>query len=232
MSTVTPSRGTHPLLLKYLTQLSLHPLRTKAITTGTLCFVQEVLGSTLARAPVQRPAKDAPYILHILAGLNIDLKAFKMALYGFLVSAPLGHFLTGALQKAFAGKTSTGAKIGQILANSLLIAPIQTASFLASMAVINGAKSIDEVVKTVKAGFFSVLRISWVISPLTLVIAQKFVPLDLWVPFFNAIQFVLGTFFNVHVKQMRIAAAKKERLEKEKLERETQEQNLAREDSQ
>lgn len=104
-----------------------------------------------------------------------------MAIYGFLVSAPIGHVLTGALQKSFAGKTGTGAKIAQILANSLLISPIQTASkliyfefailyqsklhsvvFLASMAVINGAKSGGEIIKTIKAGFFSVLRVFFV----------------------------------------------------------------------
>jgi peroxisomal membrane protein 2 len=51
-----------------------------------------------------------------------------MALYGFFISAPLGHFLVGALQKAFAGKTGTAAKIGQIVASNLLIAPIQAAS--------------------------------------------------------------------------------------------------------
>lgn len=49
-----------------------------------------------------------------------------MALYGFLVSAPLGHVLVTALQRAFAGKTSTGAKVAQILASNLLVAPIQT----------------------------------------------------------------------------------------------------------
>ncbi|KAF5384997.1 hypothetical protein D9615_001403 [Tricholomella constricta] len=208
----------HPLLLKYLAELASHPLRTKAITTGTLCFLQEVLGSTIARVPVQTPAKNAPSVVHLLAALNIDLKALKMAIYGFLVSAPMGHFLTGALQKAFAGKTGTSAKIAQILANSLLVSPIQSAVFLASMAVINGAKTVDEVIKTVKAGFFSVLRVSWVVSPLTLVVAQSFVPLDLWVPFFNSIQFILGTFFNVQVKKLRIAAAKKAEGEKKEKE--------------
>lgn len=90
--------------------------------------MQEILGSTFAGVPVRRPSKDAPYILHALAKGNVDMKAFKMAIYGFLVSAPTGHVLTGALQKAFAGKTGTGAKVAQVLANSLIIAPIQTAS--------------------------------------------------------------------------------------------------------
>jgi hypothetical protein len=102
-----------------------------------------------------------------------------MGIYGFLISAPLGHFLVGTLQKAFAGRKGVGAKIGQLLANNLIIAPIQavgtteqthypshiineikSTAYLASMAVINGAKSKAEVIKTVKAGFFAVVRVS------------------------------------------------------------------------
>jgi peroxisomal membrane protein 2 len=95
-------------------------------STATLCFLQEVLGSNLAGMPVKRPAKDAPFPLHILAGLHVDIKAVKMAIYGFLVSAPIGHVLIGTLQSAFSGKTGTGAKIAQLLANNLLVSPIQT----------------------------------------------------------------------------------------------------------
>ena len=66
------------------------------------------------------------------------------------------------------------------------------------MAIINGATTLEEVIKTVKSGFFSVIRvcaflyirslsgmltntpnkISWVVSPLSLTIAQKFIPVE------------------------------------------------------
>ncbi|KAJ3516467.1 hypothetical protein NLJ89_g1110 [Agrocybe chaxingu] len=219
MSVVAPPKSTHPLLVKYLAQLTLHPLRTKALTTATLCFLQEVLGSNRPLGPQPKVSKGASPLVRTLGTVHVDLKALKMALYGFLISAPLSHYLIGLLQKAFAGKTSTGAKIGQIVASNLLIAPIQTSAYLSSIAVINGASSVDEVIKTVKAGFFSVIRISWVVSPLSMTIAQKFIPVELWVPFFNAIQFVLGTYFNMRVKQLRLAALKKEKLEREKEER-------------
>jgi peroxisomal membrane protein 2 len=112
-----------------------------------------------------------------LAKAHIDIKAAKMAIYGLLVSAPLSHVLVQYLQKAFAGKTSPGARIAQIVASNLLVSPIQTAgqllvspsytgvlhvlvsAYLASMAIINGATTLDEVIKTVKAGFFSVIRV-------------------------------------------------------------------------
>jgi len=219
MSAIPATKGVHPLLVKYLAQLALHPLRTKAVTTGTLCFLQEVLGSNISGTPV-KVSKGAPPLVRLLGNAHIDARALKMAIYGFLVSAPLSHVLIGLLQKAFAGRTSTRDKIAQIIASNLLISPIQTSSYLASMAVINGASSLDEVVKTVKAGFFSVIRISWVVSPLSMTIAQKFIPVELWVPFFNAIQFVLGTYFNVRVKQIRLAAARKEKQEREKQEKE------------
>ncbi|EPQ60534.1 hypothetical protein GLOTRDRAFT_68255 [Gloeophyllum trabeum ATCC 11539] len=199
----------NPLLASYLAQLALHPLRTKAFTTATLCFLQEVLATHFAGVPAKKPSPDAPLYHQLLARSQIDTKALKMAVYGFFISAPMGHYLVGALQKAFAGKTSTAAKIGQILANNLLVAPIQASVYLASMAVINGAKTKEEVVKTVKSGFMAVMRMTWITSPLTLVFAQQFLSPELWVPFFNIVGFVLGTYFNTKVKQIRLAAEKK-----------------------
>ncbi|KAF8807723.1 hypothetical protein BYT27DRAFT_6585547 [Phlegmacium glaucopus] len=210
---------THPLLHKYLTQLSLHPLRTKAITTAILCFLQEVLGSNLSGTPAN-VSKNASAMVRSLQSVHLNTKAVKMAIYGFLVSAPLSHALIGLLQKAFAGRTGPRARVGQIITSNLFVSPIQASVYLASMAVINGATSLDEVIKTVRAGFFSVVRISWLVSPLSMTIAQNFIPVELWVPYFNAIQFVLGTYFNMRVKQARLAALKKEKQGGEKQERE------------
>ncbi|KZT30692.1 hypothetical protein NEOLEDRAFT_1082962 [Neolentinus lepideus HHB14362 ss-1] len=213
MSSVTvvevQAKKVNPLLASYLVQLALNPLRTKSITTGVLCFLQEVLATHLAGVPVQKPSPDAPVYRQLLARSKIDAKAVKMAIYGFFISAPMSHYLVGALQKAFAGKTSTAAKIGQILASNLLVAPIQTSVYLASMAVINGAQSVDEVIKTVKSGFAAVMRVTWLTSPLTLVFAQQFLSPELWVPFFNAVGFVMGTYFNTRVKKIRMAVEKK-----------------------
>jgi peroxisomal membrane protein 2 len=48
-----------------------------------------------------------------------------MFVYGFLVSAPLGHLLLSLQQRAFAGRTGARAKFAQILSSNLIIAPIQ-----------------------------------------------------------------------------------------------------------
>ncbi|KAI0036615.1 hypothetical protein K488DRAFT_40712 [Vararia minispora EC-137] len=217
MSTaVVKSRGTHSLLAAYLAQLATHPLRTKAITVGTLCFLQEVLASHLAGVPMRKPLWIDPWYKHLLLRAKVDSKAFKMAIYGFLVSAPLGHFLVGWLQKAFVGRTGTSAKVAQIIASNLLIAPVQATVYLASMAVINGAKSLDEIKKTVRGGFMTVLRVSWVSSPLSMAFAQNFLPPDLWVPFFNLVSFSIGTYFNTRVKSLKLAAERKKAAEEGK----------------
>jgi len=189
-------------LLAYLAQLSQHPLRTKVLTTGTLCFLQEVLGSHLAHEPVRPAPKNAPVYSHLLAHAKVDARAGKMALYGFLVSAPLSHVLVGQLQRVFAGRTGRAAKIGQVVASSLIVSPIQAFFYLASLSLIKGARSWSEVKKTVKGGFLPVIRVMWVSSPLSLAFAQSFLSPELWVPFFNLVSFVLGTYFNTQMKKL------------------------------
>lgn len=44
-----------------------------------------------------------------------------MALYGAIISAPLGHFLITILQKVFRGRTSLKAKILQIMISNLIV---------------------------------------------------------------------------------------------------------------
>ena len=145
-------------------------------STGILSFLQEILGSNLAGVPITRPSKDASAVTHILARARIDLKSLKMGAYGAFIAAPMSHYLVGILQRFFAGKTSATARAAQILANNIFIAPIQTIGeprdeylsrilifhsvFLTSMAIINGAKSLEEIKRTVKGGFFSVIRVS------------------------------------------------------------------------
>ncbi|KAI0800869.1 hypothetical protein C8Q74DRAFT_1239067 [Fomes fomentarius] len=214
MSSAAPKQ-LNPLLAAYLRSLATNPLQTKAITTALLQFFQEILASHFAGTPPPRVAKDAPFLVHVLARAQVSGKAFKMAAYGAFVSAPVAHTLISVLQRAFAGKTGLTARLGMLLASQLVVAPIQIFTYLACMAVINGAKGVDEVSKTVKAGFGRVLRLTWMTSPVYTVFAQQFLPPELWVPFFNLMQFITGTYFNTKLKKMRIEAEEKAKKERE-----------------
>lgn len=185
-------------LAAYLKQLQSNPLRTKMLTSGSLAGLQEVLASFIARDGGKH-------------GHYFNSRVPKMAAYGAFISAPLGHFLIHILQRLFAKRTSLTAKIMQILVSNLVIAPIQNSIYLASMAVIAGARTFHQVRATVRAGFMPVMKVTWVTSPLALAFAQKFLPEHTWVPFFNVIAFVIGTWINSQTKKKRLQALRRKR---------------------
>ena len=193
------------------------------LTSGSLAALQEVLASYIARDRSKH-------------GHYINSRVPKMAVYGAFISAPLGHFLIHILQKMFKNRTSLKAKIMQILVSNLIvrfplslssslgvcvleartharkpqqIAPIQNTVYLASMAVIAGARAFHQIRATVRTGFMPVMKVTWVTSPLALAFAQKFLPEHTWVPFFNIIAFVIGTWINSQTKKKRIQALRK-----------------------
>jgi hypothetical protein len=77
------------------------------------------------------------------------------------------------------------------------------------MALIAGAKTFHQVKATVRVGFWRVMRVSWITSPICLAFAQKFLPENTWVPFFNLVSFIIGTYINTVTKKKRLAALRK-----------------------
>lgn len=188
--------GTKGYLAAYLKQLKENPLRTKMLTAGTLAGSQELLASWLAKDRNKH-------------GNYFTSRVPKMAAYGALVSAPMGHFLIWLLQKIFKNRTSLRAKIMQIIVSNLIVAPIQNSVYLVAMALIAGARTYHQVRATVRVGFWKVMRISWITSPICLAFAQKFLPEQTWVPFFNLVSFIIGTYINTMTKKKRLAALRK-----------------------
>ncbi len=89
------------------------------------------------------------------------------------------------------------------------VSPIQNTVYLASMAIIAGARTFHQIRATVRAGFMPVMKVSWITSPIALAFAQKFLPEYMWVPFFNFVAFLIGTYINTHTKKKRLAALRK-----------------------
>ncbi|KAK6070615.1 Mpv17/PMP22 family protein [Seiridium cupressi] len=188
--------GTKGYLMAYIKQLEENPLRTKMLTAGTLAGLQEFLASWLAKDRNKH-------------GNYFTSRVPKMAAYGALISAPLGHFLIWCLQKAFKNRTSLRAKILQILVSNFIIAPIQNSVYLVAMALIAGARTYHQVRATVRVGFMKVMKVSWITSPICLAFAQQFLPEQTWMPFFNVVAFIIGTYINTMTKKKRLAALRK-----------------------
>ncbi|EMF15153.1 uncharacterized protein SEPMUDRAFT_147115 [Sphaerulina musiva SO2202] len=193
---LTKGSGPNGYLAWYLKKLQDDPLKTKMVTSGALSGAQEFLASWIAKDRSKH-------------GHYFTSRVPKMAVYGAFISAPLGHVMISILQKLFAGRTSLRAKILQILVSNLIIAPIQNAVYLTSMAVIAGARTFHQIRATVKAGFMPVMKVSWITSPIALAFAQAFLPNEVWVPFFNVVGFIIGTYINAHTKKKRLQALRR-----------------------
>lgn len=77
------------------------------------------------------------------------------------------------------------------------------------MALIAGAETFHQVKATVRVSFRKVMCVSWISSPICLAFAQKFLPEYTWVPFFNLVSFIIGTYINTITKKKRLAALRK-----------------------
>jgi hypothetical protein len=78
------------------------------LTSGSLSALQELLASWIA----QDRNKNGHYFTS---------RVPKMAIYGSLISAPIGHVLINILQWLFSGRTSVRAKVAQILVSNLVV---------------------------------------------------------------------------------------------------------------
>lgn len=192
------------------------------ITSGVLSALAEVLAGHFAGVvptntstpssldEKKRQAQHNPVgLLQAYATkLGINERAFKMFLYGFFVSAPMGHVLTGLLQKAFVGRTTTKDKILQIITSNLTVSVFANCVYLSCMAYINGARGVDNIKRAVKAAFWPVMRVTWSTSPITIAVAQNYLPAVVWEPFFTFIRFILATYFNTIAKSKQIKLAR------------------------
>ncbi|KAF7727088.1 hypothetical protein EC973_008051 [Apophysomyces ossiformis] len=174
----------------YLAQLAANPLRTKAITSGFLSGTQELSAQKLSGAK------------------QLDRKIIQMAAYGLLISGPLNHTLYEIMNKLFAGKTGIKVKVGQLLFANLVISPIMNTVYIAAMTALAGQRSVAQIKTAVRTSLLNMQKTAWVISPLVLIFAQKFLPEQTWVPFFNFVAFVFGTYFNTLLKRRRLEAEK------------------------
>ncbi|ORX51646.1 hypothetical protein DM01DRAFT_1337152 [Hesseltinella vesiculosa] len=181
----------------YLSQLAAHPLRTKACTSGTLAGIQELCAQKLSGQK------------------NIDKRIIQMFIYGLVISGPINHFLYEIMNKVFAGKTGPKVKIGQLLFANLIISPIMNSVYLSAMTFMAGGRSVAQMKAAVRGGLLRMQRMSWVISPISMLTAQRFLPQHTWVPFFNLIAFVFGTYMNTLLKRKRIQAEREAAEKKE-----------------
>ncbi|KAL7749571.1 hypothetical protein RI367_005127 [Sorochytrium milnesiophthora] len=168
----------------YLYMLATRPVLTKSMTSAVLNLLQELISGTVVAAS----KVDYGQLL---------MQAAKMTAYGFCISGPMGHFLYQGLAAVFAGQTGPLAMVGQLLGANLVLAPIQNAVYLSAMSLAAGRNPFVDVPK----GLLPLMKITWMVFPVVQLVAAKFLPQQLWTPFFNLVSFVFSLYVNVMIKR-------------------------------
>lgn len=197
---------------QYLLYLSKFPLLTKSVTAGILAGLNEVIASSLTKDFQKINMRDRE-IKHVFSP-----KLLTMIIYGSFIVTPISHKMYGTLNKIFRDNLSFGMKFLQILTSLTTITPTLAAVFTSWVAIINNyklpsnLKTFDAhtellkirsiVVKGLKSNYLTILKTSVMTSLVSLVIAQNFIKAELWVVFFNAVYFVLGTIQNTKMKRL------------------------------
>ncbi|CAI5758406.1 unnamed protein product [Candida verbasci] len=194
---------------QYVQYIIKYPLLTKSITTGIFCGLNETISSILT----------GEYKESKILGINIkhviSKKLVKMIIYGSLIATPISHYLYYIINnKIFIAPLTSKQKVLQILTSLSTVTPILSACFVSWISLINNytpgkedlsteLKRIKNVVSTgLKKGYFSVLKTSLITSLFALIVAQRFVPPELWVVFFNLVYFIMGTYQNTKLKNL------------------------------
>ncbi|KAH3670439.1 hypothetical protein OGAPHI_000954 [Ogataea philodendri] len=200
---------------KYLDTLEKRPLATKAVTAAVLNGLNEQLASLFAGDSKEYTVKLGSKSITI--SHSITKRVPLMFLYGLLINGPFSHYSYKLLQKVYRPPLSKKLKLAQILTSMATITPIISALMVSYISLIanlklakvkdlESAKSqLSEALQKVKLALqkslFSVIRSSWISSPIFILVAQRFLKPNQWAVFFNFCYFVLGTYNNTLIKR-------------------------------
>ncbi|KAJ2786079.1 hypothetical protein H4R18_000111 [Coemansia javaensis] len=207
---VTPRSLALSVLTAYLSVLARQPLATKACTAATLNFLQEEIAQRCSgmraqeqqQQQQQRSGNKQPSVI-------VNPRVLQFSLYGLAISGPLNHFLYEILNRVFASRPRTKVNtLLALLAQNLVISPILNSVFLAANAVIAGERNLGRIAAVVRTRLLGMMKVSWVVFPCVQLFAARALPPLVWVPFFNAVAFVFGTYFNTQGKIRALKAAR------------------------
>lgn len=214
------------LNLQYLQYLAKYPLLTKSVTGACLGGLNEIVASIIAGDVQEVTLFDSIKVKNL-----ITPKVIGLFIYGFCMSTPISHYMYGIINQLYAGPPSTAKKVAQILTSLCTVTPTISAVYVLWIGLLNTYRpgkagsiggEIDRILAIIKASlknsFGTMYKTSFVTSGLSLIIAQKYFPPELWVVFFSLVSFCVGTFQNTKIKRRNLAlkraAAEEEKKQK------------------
>lgn len=170
-------------LQQYLLQLQNHPLRTKAITAGTLTGVSDIVSQKLTG--IQK--------------LQLKRVLLKV-LFGFAYLGPFGHFLYILLDKIFKGKKDTKTIAKKVVVEQLTSSPLNTIVFMLYYGLVIEGRPWRDVKPKIKKEYLPVQYTAWMFWPIVGWLNHQHIPQQFRVIFINFVGFAWGIFLNLRVR--------------------------------
>ncbi|KAG7892005.1 hypothetical protein KL905_003662 [Ogataea polymorpha] len=200
---------------KYLNTLENHPLATKVLTAAVLNGLNEQLATYFAgetrKSTIKIGSKD------VQLSHSVTKRVPLMFLYGLLINGPFTHYAYKLLHLAYRPPLGPRKRLAQILTSMATITPAISALMISYISLISNiditnikdlssakAELLDVLRKikvALQTSLVSVIRSSWVSSPIFMLVAQSFLKPNQWAVFFNFCYFVLGTYNNTIIKR-------------------------------
>lgn len=158
-------------LVQYLLFLKLYPVLTKAVSSGIL----SALGNLLAQMIEKKQKKDSR---------SLDVSGLlRYLVYGFFVTGPLSHYLYLCME-SWVPPEVPWARVKRLLLDRLLFAPAFLLLFFLIMNFLEG-KDINVFVAKMRSGFWPALQMNWRMWTPLQFININYVPLQFRVLFAN-----------------------------------------------
>ncbi|XP_018411005.1 PREDICTED: peroxisomal membrane protein 2 [Nanorana parkeri] len=175
----------HTLLLRtYLQLLHSRPVLTKALTSGILSALGNLLSQNIEQ---RRKFKSS-------AG-NVDLVALlRFAAYGLFFTGPLSHYFYLFLEQVIPSSIPM-AGLRRLLLERLIIAPAFLLLFFVVMNFLEG-KGVNSLNKKLKDSYWSTLKMNWKVWTPFQFINVNYIPVQFRVLFANAVAFFWYTYLS------------------------------------
>ncbi|XP_077253904.1 peroxisomal membrane protein PMP22-like [Tasmannia lanceolata] len=176
---------------KYMLQLQLHPLRTKALTAGVLAGISDSVAQKLSG--IQK----------------LQLKRLLLkVIFGFAYGGPFGHFLHKLMDSIFKGKMDKKTVAKKVLLEQLTSSPWNNLLFLFYYGLVVEGRPLQQVKNKVKKDYPSVQLTAWTFWPIVGWINYQYMPLQFRVVFHSFVACCWGIFLNLRARSMAIAKNK------------------------
>ncbi|KAK9287848.1 hypothetical protein L1049_016290 [Liquidambar formosana] len=175
---------------QYLSQLQLHPLRTKAITSGVLAGCSDAIAQKLSG----------------IKKLQLR-RLLLLMLYGFAYAGPFGHFLHKLMDIIFKGEKGKKTVAKKVVLEQLTSSPWNNMVFMTYYGLVVEGRPWGFVKSKVRKDYPTVQLTAWRFWPIVAWMNYQYVPVQFRVLFQSFVGSCWAIFLNLKARTVAIKAA-------------------------